>query len=154
MTDTMKSDNITAIATKRPRCYLVYALAPKGTKARAANDAINAMTADATLPLALWHDHFIKEAGGCIIFYVANQEKQQALFQSQHLAGWQVDFRPLIFSFSPSAFDAQTSFTLKNYRHSDWESLRQQERPDYGARNVAQEAETAEEALTDLTPET
>lgn len=145
----MPTDTVTAIPTKRSRCYLVYAIAPKGTRAIDANAAINAMTADKKLPLALWHDHFIKEAGGCIIFYVANQEEQSALFNSEHLQGWKVDFRPLIFSFSPAAFDAQTSYTLKNYRQTDWETLRHEERPDYGKRNTVQEAETAQEESTE-----
>ena len=134
-----------AVPTKKPRCYLVYALAPAGVKAAKANATVNAMTADPDLPLALWHDHFIGEAGGCILFYVETQQEQKALFESQHLMGWQVDYRPLVFSFSPSAFDAQTAFTLKSYRATNWEDLRGQERPNYGERNVAQEAETAKE---------
>ncbi len=136
---------VRAIPTRKPRCYLVYALAPQGVRAAEANRMINDMTADSDLPLALWHDHFIGQAGGCIIFYVENQEQQKALFANQHLAGWDVDYRPLVFSFSPSAFDAQTAFTLKQYRATDWAELRTKERPNYGARNVNQEAESGEE---------
>lgn len=132
--------------TKKPRCYLLYALAPKTVRAAEANRAINAMTADTSLPLALWHDHFIGQAGGCILFYVATPEEQDALIASKHLQGWQVDYRPLIYSYSPAAFDAQTSYTLKNYRQTDWDDLRQHERPAYGTRNTQQEADTGKEA--------
>ena len=142
----MDSTQVRAVPTKKPRCYLIYALAPQGVGAAKANQIINEMTADPLLPLALWHDHFIGQAGGSIIFYVENQEQQKALFENQHLQGWHVDYRPLVFSFSPSAFDAQTSFTLKNYRATDWEELRRKERPNYGERNANQEAETGEEA--------
>lgn len=141
----MSGEQITAIPTKKARCYLVYALAPQGTRAAEANRLINAMTADKSLPLALWHDHFIREPGGSIIFYVESQKEQEVLFSSEHLKGWKVDFRPLIFSFSPSAFDAQIGFTTENYRDADWTELRDKERPNYGERNVTQEAETAQE---------
>ena len=141
----MTSKTVRAVPTKKPRCYLVYALAPEGVRAAEANRLVNKMTADKTLPLALWHDHFIGQAGGSMIFYVENPAQQQALFEGEHLKGWQVDYRPLVFSFSPSAFDAQTGFTLQNYRDTDWKTLRDSERPDYGERNVVQEAETGEE---------
>ena len=134
-----------AVPTKKPRCYLVYALAPKGVGAAKANRILNEMVADPELPLALWHDHFIGPAGGCILFYVASQAEQQALFKAKHLRSWQVDYRPLVFSFSPSAFDAQTAFTLQRYRATNWETLRNSERPDYGKREVAQETETGVE---------
>lgn len=134
-----------AVPTRKPRCYLVYALAPEGLSAARANAALNALTADPALPLALWHDHFIGEAGGCILFYVTCQAEQKVLFENEYLLGWQVDYRPLVFSFSPSAFDAQTAFTLKRYRATDWQELRTKERPNYGAREVGQEAETGKE---------
>lgn len=133
------------VATRRARCYLVYALAPSGVKASEANRIINEMTADRALPLALWHDHFLGPPGGCIVFYVENQEQQQALFNNQHLQGWVVDYRPLIFSFSPSAFDAQIGFTLNTYRDTSWQELRNKERPKYGERNMSQEVETGVE---------
>jgi len=142
----MSFERANAVPTNKSRCYLVYALAPEGVRAAEANRIINEMTADEGLPLALWHDHFIGQAGGSIIFYVENQSEQKALFENEHLDGWQVDYRPLVFSFSPSAFDAQTGFTLKQYRATDWGKLRTKERPNYGERNVSQEAETGEEA--------
>ncbi|MFK7802929.1 MAG: hypothetical protein AB8G95_14960 [Anaerolineae bacterium] len=136
---------ITKIRTRRPRCYLVYALAPDGVKPAEANQIINAMIGDTTLPLALWHDHFIGDKGGCVIFYIENQAELDALFENSYLEGWQVDYRPLIYSFSPAAFDAQTGYTLNAYGDVDWQTLRDSERPDYGARNVTQEVESAEE---------
>jgi len=143
----MENRQQNAIATKKARCYLIYALAPENIKAKEANRIINEMTADASLPLALWHDHFIGQAGGTIIFYVETQDEQVALFNNKHLEGWQVDYRPLIYSFSPSAFDAQIGFTLKNYRATDWQELRNQDRPNYGERNLSEEAETGIELL-------
>ena len=137
--------NSNAIPAKKARCYLVYALAPQSIKAKEANRIINEMTHDKSLPLALWHDHFIGDAGGSIIFYVKTPAEQEALFNSKHLVGWQVDYRPLVFSFSPSAFDAQISFTLKTYRDTDWQTLRETNRPTYGERNLSEEAETGKE---------
>jgi hypothetical protein len=47
----------------------------------------------------------------------------------KYLAGWQVEIQPLIFSHSPSAFDAQIAFTLKAYCGVDWETLQEEARP-------------------------
>jgi hypothetical protein len=57
--------------------------------------------------------------------------------------GWRVEYHPLIFSYSPSAFDEQVAFTLKAYRDMNWESLQREKRPSYG--EPAREAETAAE---------
>ena len=134
----------TAVPTKKPRCYLVYALAPGTLSAAEANRTLNAFVADASLPLALYHDHFIGERGGVALFYVATPEEQTALFSSRHLRDWQVNFRPLIFSFSPSAFDEQIAFTLEQYRDEDWGTLQREKRPAYG--NPREEAEMASES--------
>lgn len=133
----------TTVSTKKPRCYLIYALAPRSLSAAEANRTFNAFVADTALPLALYHDHFIGERGGAALFYVASSTEQAALFSNSHLKGWHVDFRPLIFSFSSSAFDEQIAFTLKQYRNEDWETLRQEKRPAYG--NPRKEAKTAAE---------
>ena len=132
-----------ATSTKKPRCYLVYALAPENLSAAEANRIFNTFVADTSLPLALYHDHFIGERGGVGLFFVESSSEQDALFSNRHLEGWRVDFRPLIFSFSPSAFDAQIAFTLKQYRNEDWEGLQREKRPAYG--NPREEAETASE---------
>lgn len=57
--------------------------------------------------------------------------------------GWLVDLQPLIFSYSPVAFDEQIAFTLKAYRSMDWEDLQKEKRPSH--ENPSREAETAEE---------
>jgi len=142
----MEQDQIAAIPSARPRCYLVYAMAPSGVKASNANRIINELIGDPDTPLALWHDHFLGGPGGCVVFYVENKEQQQALFDNRHLTGWKVDYRPMVFSFSPSAFDAQINYTTNNYSDQNWESLRNEGRPDYEGRDIQHEAETAEES--------
>ena len=100
----------------KPRCFLLYALAPSELPASEANRILNAFIGDPALPLAIFHDHFIGQAGGLAIFYVENTEKRDALLNQNHLHGWHVEVQPLIFSYSPAAFDEQTAFTLKAYR--------------------------------------
>jgi hypothetical protein len=131
--------------TRRPRCFLVYALAPEETAAAQANRQFNDFVADMDLPLALYHDHFIGRPGGLAIFYVETVEQRDALLDGDHLPGWEVDMRPLIFSRSPAALDEQIAFTLKAYRGQDWEQLQRQARPVYGDPRV--EAERAEEQI-------
>lgn len=128
---------------RKPRCFLLYALAPHEMAAAEANHVINTMIGDPALPLAIFHDHFIGQPGGVVIFYVENMEERDALLAQTHLQGWHVDIQPLIFSRSPSAFDEQIAFTLRAYRNVDWESLQKEERPSYG--NPGREAETAQE---------
>jgi len=128
---------------QKPRCFLLYALAPEGVRAAEANRILNAFIADVALPLAIFHDHFIGQPGGLIIFYVETAEERDALLTQKNLDGWQVDIQPLIFSHSPSAFDEQIAFTLKAYRGVDWELLQKDKRPAYG--NPSREAETAQE---------
>lgn len=128
--------------TKRPRCYLVYALAPDGTSMRAANDAINALVADRELPLALFHDHFLDRPGGTAIFQVTNPDDIDAIDTAlkRHLAGWNSAAHPLIFSFNAAAFDEQIAYTLREYQGQDWETLQREKRPHYG--NPVREAQT------------
>jgi hypothetical protein len=128
---------------RKPRCYLVYALAPESLPAAEANRIFNAFVADRTLPMAIFHDHFIGRAGGVAIFFIEDARSRDSLLAQRHLAGWRVEYRPMIFSSSPSAFDEQVAFTLKAYRDVNWESLQKEKRPAYG--NAAREAETAEE---------
>jgi hypothetical protein len=129
---------------QKPRCFLVYALAPEGLSAAEANRLFNAYTADVKRGLSLFHDHFIGQRGGVAIFFVETEEERKALEDLGELADWQVNIHPLIFSYSPAAFDEQIAFTLKSYRNADWETLQQEKRPSYG--NPRHEAETAEEA--------
>ena len=128
---------------RKPRCFLLYALAPSGMPAAEANRILNVFIGDPALPLAIFHDHFIGQPGGIVIFYVETTEERDALLGQQFLTGWQVEIQPLIFSHSPSAFDEQIAFTLKAYRGMDWDSLKRNKRPSYG--NPSREAETAEE---------
>jgi len=128
---------------RKPRCFLLYALAPSHLSAAQANHILNDFIGDSSLPLAIFHDHFIGQPGGVVIFYVETAEERDALLTQKYLAGWHVEIQPLIFSRSPSAFDAQIAFTLKAYRGVDWEGLQKEERPSYG--NANREAETAEE---------
>jgi hypothetical protein len=128
---------------QKPRCFLLYALAPGGMPAAEANHMLNRFIGDPSLPLAIFHDHFIGEPGGIVIFYVETPQERDALLAQTYLAGWHVEIQPLIFSHSPSALDAQIAFTLRAYRGVDWETLQREERPAYG--NPSREAETARE---------
>ena len=128
---------------RKPRCFLMYALAPSGFPAAEANLIFNAFIGDPSLPLAVFHDHFIGQAGGIVIFYVETPQERDALLSQTYLDGWHVEVQPLIFSHSPAAFDEQTAFTLRAYREVDWEALQKDQRPSYG--NPSREAETAEE---------
>jgi len=135
--------NDAAKRIKKPRCFLVYALAPEGLSASEANHIFNEFIAGPGLPLALYHDHFIGQPGGLAIFYVDTSAERNALLSQEFLQGWQVEYQPLIFSYSPAAFDEQIAFTLKAYRGIDWERLQKEQRPAYGRPSL--EAETAQE---------
>ena len=134
---------MTSFHIRKPRCFLGYALAPEDFSAAQANQQFNAFVADRSLPLVLFHDHFIGQPGGVAIFFVETAQERETLAQHAGLDGWHVDVRPLIFSYSPAAFDEQTAYTLRAYRGQDWETLQQEKRPSYG--NPAREAETAVE---------
>ena len=128
---------------KKPHCFLVYAIAPEGFTAGEANQILNEFIAQPSLPLALYHDHFIGQPGGIAIFFVETPRERDALLAQKYLDGWKVEYQPLIFSYSPAAFDEQIAFTLKAYRGVEWERLRKVQRPFYGNPNL--EAETAQE---------
>jgi hypothetical protein len=129
----------------RPRCWLIYALAPEGMAASEANRVFNVFIGDRGLPLVVFHDHFIGQPGGLAIFYAAAAEEREALGGAldKALRGWRVEARPLIFAYSPAAFDEQTAFTLRAYREMDWEAVQKEARPAYG--DPRREAETAGE---------
>jgi len=139
----MNERNERAKRIQKPRCFLVYALAPESLPAAEANRIFNEFIGDRELPLVIYHDHFIGQPGDVAIFYVDKSEARDALLHQKHLEGWQVDYQPLVFSYSPSAFDEQTTFTLKAYRGLDWEDLQKEKRLSYG--EPRREAETAEE---------
>jgi hypothetical protein len=128
---------------RKPRCFLLYALAPGDMPAAEANRILNAFIGDPALPLAIFHDHFIGQPGGIVIFFVETTQERDVLLAQTYLEGWQVEIQPLIFSHSPSAFDEQIAFTLRAYRGVNWETLQKEQRPSFG--NPSREAETAEE---------
>jgi hypothetical protein len=127
----------------KPRCFLLYALAPPTLPANEANRLFNEFISAPSLPIAIFHDHFIGQPGGVAIFFVETPAERDALMYSSKLSDWRVEIQPLIFSYSPAAFDEQVAFTLRAYRGLEWNVLRKEKRPSYG--NPAREAETAEE---------
>ncbi len=129
---------------KKPRCVLVYCLAPETLSPAAANEHFNDFVADQQLPLVIFHDHFIGHPGGLALFFVEDDNQREALAQYEGLSDWQIEMHPLIFSRSPSAFDEQISFTLSTYRDADWEQLRHEHRPSYG--DPIKEADSAQES--------
>ncbi|MCI0710469.1 MAG: hypothetical protein L0154_09945 [Chloroflexi bacterium] len=131
---------------RKPRCYLLYAVAPEDMPASDANQLINQICGDHDLPLTVYHDHFIGQPGGLVIFYAETDEEREALQTGleAYLAEWTYALHPLIFSYSPAAFDEQIAFTLSAYRDSNWDALRRDKRPAYG--NPREEAETARES--------
>ncbi len=128
---------------KKARCFLVYAHAPAEILPSVVNRLFNEFVGDRSLPLVIFHDHFIGKHGGTAIFYCETAEEREALYNPKHLEGWNVDIRPLIFSYSPAAFDEQIGYTLRAYRDKDWDTLKKDKRPSYG--NPQLEAETASE---------
>lgn len=105
------------------RCHLIHALAPEGTSAREANDALNEYVADRRRGLAVWYDHFIGEHGGAVVLDVRSDEERALLRDPGPLADWGLAVHPLTFSLTPVGFAAQTSVTLEQYRGLTLEEL-------------------------------
>jgi hypothetical protein len=113
------------------RCYLVYALAPDGLAARAANEALNAYIEDRRRGLPVCHDHFTgKPHGGFAVLYIASAEEFALLDDPGPLAGWELTVHPLVFALAPLGFLAQTEFTLGAYGRTSVDELRAREEPD------------------------
>jgi hypothetical protein len=112
------------------RCFLIYALAPKGTRAREANDRLNEYVADRRRGLAVWHDHFVGVHGGAVVLDVRSDEEQALLDDPGPLSGWRLSVHPLTFSLSAVGFAAQTAFTLERYRDVSLEELTADEQAD------------------------
>ena len=113
------------------RCYVVYALAPDGMRARAANDALNAYVEELRRGLAVFHDHFTgKPHGGFAVLYVSNAEELALLDDPGPLEGWSLSVHPLVFALAPLGFLAQTEFTVENYGRTTLEELREAEEAD------------------------
>lgn len=49
---------MTELARGKDRCYLVYAIAPEGVTARAANELLNDYIEDRRRGFVIFHDHF------------------------------------------------------------------------------------------------
>jgi hypothetical protein len=112
------------------RCYLVYALAPKGVTARDANDRLNEYIGEADRGLAVWHDHFIGRHGGIAVFDVQSAEEVAKLDDPGPLEGWELATYPLTFSRTAVGFVAQTDFTLRAYRDVGLAELIEAEEPE------------------------
>ena len=114
----------------KERCFLVYALAPKGTTAREANDRLNEYVSDARRGLSVWHDHFVGEHGGAVVLDIRSEEERALLDDPGPLTGWRIEIHPLTFSLAAVGFAAQTSFTLESYRGVTLEELAEAEGDD------------------------
>lgn len=118
-------------ARGQARCYVVYALAPDGMRARAANDALNAYIEDRRRGLPVFHDHFTRKPhGGFAVLYVSNAEELALLDDPGSLDGWDLTVHPLVFALAPLGFLAQTQFTLEAYGKTTLDELRAAEEPD------------------------
>jgi hypothetical protein len=108
----------------RPRCYLVFALAPEGMTASEANRLLNGYIDDVSHGLPVYHDHFARKPhGGVAILYPRDEQEHARLDDPGPLAGWQTTISPLVFSLTPVGFAAQTSFTLERYGRTTLELL-------------------------------
>jgi hypothetical protein len=99
-----------------PRCFLVYAVAPKGTSASDANDLLNDYVADRRRGIAVFHDHFTgRPHGGCVVLDVRDDRAFALLDDPGPLTGWTIAVHPLTFSLAATGFLAQARLTLEEY---------------------------------------
>jgi hypothetical protein len=113
------------------RCYLVYALAPAGLAARAANDALNTYIGEGGRGLPVFHDHFTgKPHGGLAVFYVSAAEELARLDDPGPIAGWTITVHPLVFALAPLGFFAQAEFTTEQYGGTTLDELQAREEHD------------------------
>jgi hypothetical protein len=119
------------VAERTARCYLVYATAPDGVSARAANDALNEYVADRRRGIPVFHDHFTgKPHGGVAVFYPRTTEEAALLDDAGPLEGWEVEVHALAFALAPVGFVAQTEFTIEAYGETSLDELRNAEADD------------------------
>jgi hypothetical protein len=115
----------------RRRCFLVYALAPEGMSARAANEALNEYIGDTRRGIPVFHDHFTgRPHGGFAVFDVRNEDELALLEDPGLLAGWRIAHHPLVFALTALGFEAQSRFTLEAYGKTTFDELRAAEEPD------------------------
>jgi hypothetical protein len=107
------------------RCYLVYACAPSGTSARAANERLNRYVEERDRGIAVFHDHFTgKPHGGVVVLDVQTEAELARLDEPGPLDGWTVAAHSLTFSLTAVGFAAQADLTLDAYRDTSFEELR------------------------------
>jgi hypothetical protein len=112
-------------------CYLVYATAPGGMRARDANDALNAYIADAGRGIPVVHDHFMGAPhGGFAILFPRDERERERLDDTAPLEGWEIHWHRLVFALTPVGFDAQVAFTLDRYGRTSLAELRAAEPAD------------------------
>jgi len=113
------------------RCFLVYALAPDGVSARAANDLLNEYIADKRRGIIVFHDHFTgKPHGGVAVWDVRSAEEHALLEDPGLLAGWEVRVHPLTFALAATGFAAQMEFTVEQYGGKTMAELADEEEED------------------------
>jgi hypothetical protein len=113
------------------RCWLVYAIAPEGMSARAANDALNAYISDTSRGIPVVHDHFTgKPHGGFAVLFPRNDAELERLDDAGPLDGWEIQRHPLVFALTPVGFDAQLGFTIEEYGGTSLDALREAEPAD------------------------
>jgi hypothetical protein len=110
------------------RCYLVYACAPSGTSARAANQRLNRYVEERDRGIAVFHDHFTgKPHGGFVVLDIQTEDELARLDDLGPLEGWTVTVHPLTFSLTAVGFASQAELTLDAYRDTSFEELRASE---------------------------
>ena len=113
------------------RCWLVYAIAPEGLSARAANDALNEYISDLSRGIPVVHDHFTgKPHGGFAVFFPRDDAELAGLDDSGPLEGWEIHRHPLVFALTPVGFAAQLNFTIEEYGGTSLDALRAAEPAD------------------------
>ena len=114
-----------------PRCSIVYAVAPEGTSAREANDAVNAYISEAGRGLPVFHDHFTgKPHGGIAVLEIRDADEEARLADLGPLVGWDVGVHALTFSLTGVGLVAQTELTIEGYGKTSLEALRDAEPDD------------------------
>ena len=119
------------LARGRQRCYLVYALAPDGVSARAANDRLNEYISNRRRGIVVFHDHFTgRPHGGLAVFDVRDETAHQLLTEPGPLTGWRLGVHALTFALAATGFAAQMELTAEAYAGKTLEELRAEEEPD------------------------
>ena len=114
----------------RPRCLLVFALAPHGMPPAEANRLLNEYVGNRSHGLPVYHDHFARRPyGGVAVVFPRDEGERTRLDEAGPLVGWQISVSPLVFSLTPVGFTAQTSFTLEQYGRTTLAQLIAEEKP-------------------------